>query len=101
MTLPPRLRGDWTRLELGFRQVWRLYRSGNDALVWSEAGDVQLYALDSDPQMQENLAARESQRIAALRAEAAGVFVEAAAATEPVELHQETARRLRSLGYLE
>jgi hypothetical protein len=84
-----------------FQHVWRLYRSGNDALVWSEAGDVELYALDSDPEMRENLAARQSQHVAALRAEAEGVFLEAAAPTEAVELSEETARRLRSLGYLE
>lgn len=84
-----------------FQHVWRLYRSGNYAAVWSEAGDVQLYALDSDPEMRKNLAAQESQRVAALRAEAEGVFVEAAIPTEAAELPEETARRLRSLGYLE
>jgi len=83
-----------------FQQIWRLYRSGNDALVWSEAGDVELYALDSDPLMQVNLAARESRRVAALRAEAQGAFAGAAVPTEVVELPKETARRLRNLGYL-
>ena len=83
---------------------------GSDALRFVREGrwkylhklEPELYDIEADPGELENLAARESQRVAALRALLAEMLHQAPAAPEGVEakLSPETLAQLRALGYL-
>ncbi len=83
-----------------YATAWRLYRRGDEALVFSAAGDAELYDLASDPGMTRDLAAREPARVAALLAEARRHFgAERAPEARVLEIPAETLERLRRLGY--
>jgi arylsulfatase A-like enzyme len=92
----------WARLIGGrLRHAWNLYRVGNEALVWSTGGELELYDLASDPAMTFDISGEQIDRVAALREEAAVVFEGVdAIQTEPVVLSAAAMERLRELGYL-
>jgi arylsulfatase A-like enzyme len=86
-----------------FSKLWFLYREDNRAVVLSNSGDIELYDLESDPQMKNDLAAKSTtpfendlqQRArTALRA----AQIEANAEAE-IELDHQMRQRLESLGY--
>jgi arylsulfatase A-like enzyme len=83
-----------------FQKVWRLYRRGDAALVWSDAGEHELYDLDRDPHMQDDLSARDTETVANLSAAAKARHVEVAGPTRDIDIPQEAAERLRQMGYL-
>jgi arylsulfatase A-like enzyme len=80
-------------------RIWRLYRMGSEALVWSDAGEVELYDLAADPGMRSDLAAARPERAAALRELAARAFPEKDARGEALAVPEDTLERLRQLGY--
>jgi arylsulfatase A-like enzyme len=92
----------WARLVGGrLKHIWQLYRVGDEALVWSSGGDVELYDLGRDPGMTEDLSTQRPERAATLREAGAPLFGELAELSTPrVLLSGEARERLRELGYL-
>ena len=92
----------WARLIGGrLQHAWNLYRIGDEALVWSSGGDVELYGIAADPRMTSDLSRQRPERAAALREKAEATFADLLAIqTEPVILSEEAIERLGELGYL-
>jgi arylsulfatase A-like enzyme len=95
--------GRWKRNAGGrYAQAWRLYRSGDLALVTSDGGAAELYDVARDPAMRTDLAPQGGERLAALARESADFFAGVARpATGAVAIPAETMERLRALGYAE
>ena len=83
-----------------FSEDWMLYRTGNEALVYSSSGAAELYDTAADRLMLQDLAAQYPERVAALLSEATHAFPRAATTVrEP--LTKDVEQRLKELGYLE
>jgi arylsulfatase A-like enzyme len=95
--------GRWKRNVGGrYAQAWRLYRSGDLALVTSDGGAAELYDVAQDPAMRTDLAPQGDDRLAALARESADFFARVAKpSTNAVAIPPETMERLRALGYAE
>jgi arylsulfatase A-like enzyme len=95
----------WARAVGGrFERRWQLYRVGDEALVWSDAGDAELYDLAMDPGMRRDVAAAHPERVAVLR-QRAETLVATNAAPEPkgkpLVISHQTRSRLENLGYIQ
>ncbi len=65
----------WARLVGGrFKHLWHLYREGDEALVFSSGGDLELYDVAADPGMTRDLSGARSERAAALKVAAETYF---------------------------
>ena len=86
-----------------FAKLWFMYREDNLAVMLSDSGDIELYDLESDPRMRNDLGARPTARFDSdlkRRARSALRAVQSEANPEaPMELDREMRRRLQSLGY--
>lgn len=83
-----------------YSKLWRLYREADEALIWSDADDVELYRVDRDPEMRANLAPLEPERADALLSRAKAHFdAQPGAATGRIEISNEMRERLKALGY--
>lgn len=81
-------------------RLWRLFRRGDRALVFSDHGEAELFDMAADPLMLEDIAAQHPEEVAALLSEASGAFPEAS--TGPTTApSSEVRERLEALGYLE
>ncbi|MFT4979915.1 MAG: arylsulfatase A-like enzyme, partial [Myxococcota bacterium] len=81
-------------------RLWRLYRVGDRALVFGDAGEVELYDVGTDPLMLVDIAASAPAEVARLRAAAEGAFPESegTGSAAPSSVLRE---QLEELGYLE
>ncbi|MCB9743640.1 MAG: sulfatase [Alphaproteobacteria bacterium] len=84
-----------------YAETWRLYRVGEEALVYSSGGAAQLYDLAADPEMREDIAEARPERVQALLAEAKAAFGEEQGSGAAAAPEGERLEGLRALGYLE
>jgi arylsulfatase A-like enzyme len=91
----------WARLIGGrLKHIWHLYRKGNEAVVWSSGGDLELYDVSTDPRMTRDLSGKHALRAAALREEATPYLGDLTEFETPeVVFSDESKERLRALGY--
>jgi arylsulfatase A-like enzyme len=83
-----------------YRDDWMLYRTGNEALVYSSSGIAEYYDTTTDRLMLHDLAATRPERVKALLAQATHAFPRASTtAREP--LSKDLEQQLKELGYLE
>jgi len=86
-----------------FARQWRLFRRDSWALLIPDGdpSSAELYDLASDPEMREDRATREPERLAELSAAAAAHFGPQADAafTTPLEIPDDVAQQLQRLGY--
>jgi arylsulfatase A-like enzyme len=93
----------WSRLIGGrLKRIWYLYRKGHEAVIWSSAGDLELYDVATDPAMTRDLSHKKAMRAAALQEEAAPYFGDLSEVETPeIVLSDEVKERLSALGYVE
>ena len=91
----------WARLGGDrFSHIWHLYRVGDEALLWTSGGRVELYDLAEDPWMAQDLSAERADRASALRKEATPLFPEGVhTESASLLLSEEAKEKLRALGY--
>jgi arylsulfatase A-like enzyme len=83
-----------------FAHGHRLYREGDDVLVMDSAGGAALFDARRDPQMRQDRAVAEPERLADLRAKASSAFPETPSSGR-VRVPDEALRQLQALGYTE
>jgi arylsulfatase A-like enzyme len=93
----------WARLAGDrYGYVRYLYRVGDEALLWNERGDAELYDVRDDPHMTRNRVSDRPSRVAALLEEARPHFTPDDRADQPtLVLSDEAKEQLRSLGYFD
>ena len=84
-----------------FKQSWRLYRDGSDALVYSSHGVEELYNLSTDPNMEHDISLINPKLVESLRVAATEFFAyESVSEQNPIEPNEELLNKLKALGYV-